>query len=113
MWHIIEPKRREILTPGEIGLLIISAHLHDLGMGLSKDEREARLRPESDLWDKVDSQPSFRTALTRLAELANRSGVSEAVKAEAAYQVQQAQEALLCIDTRERHATRGAVLGDN
>jgi molecular chaperone HtpG len=51
MWHIIQPRRRDTLSPGEIALLVVSAHLHDLGMGLSKEERETRLRPESDLWD--------------------------------------------------------------
>src|ERR1044072_1422492 len=54
MWHILTPSKRERLTPPEIGLLVCSAHLHDLGMGLSPEEREARLDPASDLWDRLE-----------------------------------------------------------
>lgn len=110
MWHIIQLKRRDALSPGEIALLVVSAHLHDLGMGLSKDEREARLRPESDLWDKIDTDSLYQQALDRLAEIAKITEASQAVRAEAIYQVQQAQEALLCLDCRERHATRDRYL---
>src|SRR6266478_2552263 len=52
MWHILKPERREQLTPPEIALMLLAAHLHDLGMGLSPAERAVRLGPESDLWDK-------------------------------------------------------------
>jgi molecular chaperone HtpG len=106
MWHIIDPIRRNSLTPGEIALLVISAHLHDLGLGLSKEEREARLRPESDLWDRLDGDGAYAAALARLANIATQTTAGNSRAAEAAYQVQQAQEALLCIDCRERHATR-------
>ena len=106
MWHIMEPSRRELLSPGEIALLVVAAHLHDLGMGLSQEERAARLHPESDLWDKIDSQSSYSKALTSLTDLAKKDDLSEPIKTEALYQVQQAQEALLCMDGRERHATR-------
>ena len=110
MWHIIQPTRRDTLSPGEIALLVVSAHLHDLGMGLSKDEREARLRRESDLWDKVDTNSLYQRALDRLSEIAKNTEASQAVRAEAIYQVQQAQEALLCLDCRERHATQDRYL---
>jgi hypothetical protein len=105
MWHIMNPRRRELVSPGEIALLVVSAHLHDLGMGLSKEERKARLATESDLWDKVDPQSSYVRALKQLTDLAAKEDTSEPIKAEAVYQVQQAQEALLCTDSRERHAT--------
>jgi len=105
MWHIIAPARRELLTPSEIALLVIAAHFHDLGMGLSDDERQTRLKSDSDLWDKLDSQSFYFDAIEKLKTLANGT-LSASATAEAIYQVQQAQEALLCIDTRERHATR-------
>lgn len=105
MWHIISPSRREILTPGEIALLVASAHLHDLGMGLSDTERKARLQPSSDLWDGVDSDINFSKIIARLNETAEGNAPDE-VRAEALFQVQQAQEAILCTDTRMRHATR-------
>jgi len=102
MWHIMKSDRRELLSPGDIALLVTSAHLHDLGMGLSQVEREVRLQPDSDLWDNVDPQSVYFKALENLTELARTNQV---LKGEAIYQIQQAQEALLCIDTRERHAT--------
>jgi molecular chaperone HtpG len=102
MWHIIKQERRDILSPGEIALLVTSAHLHDLGMGLSQAEREARLRSDSDLWDSVDTQSVYFKVLESLKELAR---TNKSLKAEALYQIQQAEEALLCVDTRERHAT--------
>jgi hypothetical protein len=105
MWHIIAPSRRELLTPSEIALLVIAAHFHDLGMGLSDDERQGRLKSDSDLWDKLDSQSLYFDAIEKLKALAN-VGAPASAAAEAIYQVQQAQEALLCTDTRERHATR-------
>jgi len=105
MWHILKPERRELLSPGEIGLLITSAHLHDLGMGLSPGERRERLRPDSDIWDRVDSRSAFGRSLKGLIALSSDPDISDAIKAQAVQQVQQAQEALLCLDTRERHAS--------
>jgi molecular chaperone HtpG len=104
MWHILKPHRREHLTPPEIGLLVLAAHLHDLGMGLSDEERRARLAPTSDLWDKVDLHQDYRKALAKLATTIRDSKNSAAV-IEATAQLEQANEALLCDDTRERHAT--------
>jgi hypothetical protein len=106
MWHIIAPQRRETLTPPEIALLISAAHLHDLGMALNEDERRVRLSPDSDLWDAVEPQSSYYEKLSLLEDLAKRHDTPMAQKAEAIFQVQQAQEALLCIDTRERHAKK-------
>lgn len=37
MWHILKQERRAQLTPPEIGILVVAAHLHDLGMGLSPE----------------------------------------------------------------------------
>src|SRR5712692_3323373 len=42
MWHILTPERRAGLTPPEIGMLVLAAHLHDAGMALSRAEREKR-----------------------------------------------------------------------
>jgi len=66
MWHITKPTRRELLTPPEIALLVMSAHFHDLGMGLSADERRARLTPDSDLWDRVEGHAFYIKALDAL-----------------------------------------------
>ena len=54
MWHILAPERRSVLSPPEVALMVLSAHLHDAGMALSREDRENRLAPESDLWDKLD-----------------------------------------------------------
>jgi hypothetical protein len=106
MWHTITPGRRETLTPAEIALLITGAHFHDLGMSLNAEERRRRLSPDSDLWDAVEPESSYYENISRLEELANRDDTPAAQKADAIHQVQQAQEALLCIDTRERHAKK-------
>lgn len=106
MWHILEPKRRESLTPGEIALLVASAHLHDLGMGLSESERKARLSPSSSLWETVEPDSDYLKALHQLTDFAKSNDVNHATAQEALYQVQQAQEALLCLDSRERHACK-------
>ena len=50
MWYIIAPERQEQLTPSEIGMLFSAAYIHDLGMFISKEEREERLAPNSSLW---------------------------------------------------------------
>lgn len=47
MWHILQPDRRDALTPPEIGILVFSAFLHDLGMALTSEQREDRLDPNS------------------------------------------------------------------
>jgi hypothetical protein len=105
MWHIIKPERRAVLSPAEIALLVLSAHLHDLGMGLSEDERKSRLEPTSDLWEKYGEDLEFKHRLESLRKTALNATESH-IRAEALFQLQQAHEALLCIDTRARHATK-------
>ena len=107
MWHIITPERRDTLSPAEIALLVLAAHIHDLGMGLSDEERKARLAEGSDLWDKVDTNAYYVKAMHALQALAARDDVASATKAQALMQANQAQETLLCNDSRERHATPG------
>jgi hypothetical protein len=70
MWHLLRPDRRSRLAPAEIALLVISAHFHDLGMGLSEQERNARLPPESDIWDRIDPRSAYSKALSGLKALA-------------------------------------------
>lgn len=106
MWHVLKPENRDRLTPPEIGILVVSAHLHDLGMGLSDAEREERLKPDSDLWDKWDLQHDYIAALRRLEAVAQQSAGDSAKVDEASILVEQAREVLLCHDSRERHATR-------
>src|SRR5258708_650901 len=104
MWLITAPERRELLTPAEIGLLVASAFLHDLGMFLSNPAREARLSAESDLWDRLEIHQDVRRRREELTTAIN----SEQVPAKQQLlmrQLVEADEALLCIDTRERHAT--------
>jgi hypothetical protein len=107
MWHILKPERRERLTPPEIGILLVSAHLHDLGMGLSPAERAARLAPDSDLWDKLEIQDSVKNGIESLRTQIADERTSDSLKRRAEQQLFQAEEALLTQDTRERHATRG------
>lgn len=105
MWHILDPQRRERLSPAEIALLITTAHLHDLGMGLSPEERASRLAPNSDLWLKLDLDPSLRMELDRLRSDIADPDLPESRRITATRQLIQAEESLLCADTRERHAT--------
>src|SRR5882757_80791 len=70
MWHILVPSRRDLLSPGEIALLVTSAHLHDLGMGLSDNETQERLQSNSSLWDAVDPDSNYAKAIDQLTKLA-------------------------------------------
>jgi hypothetical protein len=104
MWHILAPLRRERLTPAEIALLIFAAHIHDAGMALSDQERAKRLAPESDLWERLEIQESTKAKIQLLqTRVGNGSGVE---RRRAKLELDQAEEALLCQDTRERHASR-------
>jgi hypothetical protein len=104
MWHILDEKRRERLTPPEIALLVCSAYIHDLGMFLSNEEREKRLAPESDLWERLEIDEEMRQKFEglRAACRASESGQQQ----RALRKLFEAEEAILCQDTRERHATR-------
>jgi len=106
MWHIIEPNRRERLTPPEIGLLVIAAHLHDLGMALSTDERNARLREDSDLWDRLEVQEATKGRMELLRKHVGDESLAGGIRRRAKIELDQAEEALLSQDTRDRHATR-------
>ncbi len=105
MWHILEPARRERLTPPEIALLVLSAHIHDLGMALSREERQARLAPDSDLWDRLEVDESLKRSINALRQEIQAPDTSQARRIRAEYALWQAEEALLSQDTRDRHAT--------
>ena len=106
MWHILENDRRNLLTPPEIGMLVGSAFLHDAGLALSPDERQQRLAPESDLWERLEVEPLQRSALDTLRAQSRDTSLPEPHQRRAEYQLFQAQEVLLSQDTRERHGTR-------
>ena len=107
MWNIIDEKRRSVLTPPEIAMLVVSAHLHDLGMGLLNDEeRRDRLAPGSDLWNKVDAIGGYKKTLEKLESQTVINGSSAELNALAVNQLGEAQDLLLCLDCRERHASR-------
>jgi hypothetical protein len=104
MWQVLEPSRRLCLTPPEIALLVLAAYFHDVGMSLTAEERRVRLAPSSDLWEKLDVAESTKE---RMEKLLADSGSSEiSVSRQASIGLNQLQEALLTLDTRERHATR-------
>ncbi|HST57323.1 MAG TPA: ATP-binding protein, partial [Longimicrobium sp.] len=105
MWHIIPTERRERLTPPEIGLLIGAAFLHDVGMALSPAERDARLDPESDLWERLEVDESLKQAIGELRASVRDENLGETQRRRAERQLAQAEELLLSQDTRERHAT--------
>jgi Histidine kinase-, DNA gyrase B-, and HSP90-like ATPase len=106
MWHILSPDRRSRLTPPEIGILVIAAHLHDAGMALSREEREKRLAPDSDLWDRAEASPTVKHNLKRLRDMLTDAKLAETKRIRIESELFQAEEALLALDTRERHATR-------
>jgi len=106
MWHILDSQRRDTLTPPEIALLVVSSFLHDIGMALSPQQREERLDPESDLWDHLELDESLKKAVQQLKDQVSDANLPEAQRDRARRKLAQAEEALLCQDTRERHATR-------
>jgi hypothetical protein len=105
MWHILLPERRATLTPPEIGMLVLAAHLHDAGMALSRTEREARLSPESDLWDRAEASHVVKNNLNRLRKTLQDPDLPGPKRIRTESELFQAEEALLALDTRERHAT--------
>lgn len=106
MWHILMPERRALLTPPEIGMLVLAAHLHDAGMALSRSERERRLAPDSDLWDRVEAAPTIKGNLKHFRETLTDPKLPESKRIRIESELFQAEEALLAVDTRERHASR-------
>jgi len=106
MWHILTSERQATLTPPEIGMLVLAAHLHDAGMALSRTEREARLAPESELWDRAEATPTVKRNLKRLRDTLADSKISDTKRIRVESELFQAEEALLALDTRERHALR-------
>jgi hypothetical protein len=104
MWQILAPERRERLTPPEIAMLVLAAHLHDLGMGLSPDERQARLEG-SEIWERAEWDESTKTRMEQLRTKLLDPELAETARHRLDHQLFQAEEALLCADTRERHAT--------
>lgn len=106
MWHILDPQRRDVLTPPEIAILVLSAFIHDLGMALSSQQRDERLDPESDLWDHLELDEALKKSIQQLKDQVSDGKLPVAQKDRARHKLEQAEEALLCQDTRERHATR-------
>jgi hypothetical protein len=100
----LEDRRRERLTPPEIGILVLAAYIHDMGMALNAGDRQERLSPTSDLWEKLEVQDSTKAKLDVLRSLVTDSNPT--ISRRAKLELDQAEEALLCQDTRERHATR-------
>jgi hypothetical protein len=106
MWHILKPEKRERLTPPEIGLMVLSAYFHDLGMALSADTRKDRLSAMTQLIQRNGLTESHNLALVKLKQALDEMNPSSANSERIRIRLHQAEEALLCIDTRSRHATR-------
>jgi hypothetical protein len=106
MWHILSQQAQNHLTPPEIGIMVAAAHFHDLGMALTNEERAQRLDPSSDLWDRLEIQEPLRDAIHKLRTQCTNPDTPESERIRALHRLAQAEEALLCQDTRDRHATR-------
>jgi hypothetical protein len=106
MWHILSLERRATLTPPEIGMLVLSAHLHDAGMALSMDERNGRLAPDSDLWEFAEINDVVKRNLDHLRQTLQDTTISDPKRRRVEAELFQAEEALLALDTRDRHARR-------
>ena len=106
MWHFLEPGRREKLTPPEIALLVLSAYFHDLGMALSPQQREERLSPQSDLWHHLEIDEDLKKTIFEFKEQSSNKELPDTIRNRALHKLCQAEEVLLCQDTRERHATK-------
>lgn len=105
MWHILPAQRQQKLTPSEIGMLVLAAFLHDVGMALSPEERQKRLAPESSLWDNLEIDSVTKQAFEKLRAIIGDKDALELQKRRAQTQLLQGEEVLLAVDTRERHAT--------
>jgi molecular chaperone HtpG len=105
MWHIMAPERRKFLSPPEIGLLVLSAYLHDAGMALTRAEREGRLATDSDLWLNLENAEETKQAFLKLQSRLKDPDITGGPRKRIEQELQQAEEALLTTDTRQRHAT--------
>lgn len=105
MWHILKPERQQQLSAPEIGVLVLSAHLHDAGMALSRAERDAQLAGNSDLWDRIEFDPRIKTTLERLQSELSKKECPDTKRHRLEAELFQAHEFLLAMQTRERHAT--------
>jgi hypothetical protein len=72
---------------------------------MSTEERRDRLEPDSDLWLKLDATGGYQHALSAIKASIEAGGLDEKSLASAIDQVAEAEDALLCQDIRERHAT--------
>jgi hypothetical protein len=106
VWHILAPSRRSILTPPEIGMLVASAYLHDIGMALGDDERKERISCMPDMLDRLEDTSPIKIVIEALRQSMRDPALSEDERQEARHNLQQAEELLLREDTRERHALR-------
>lgn len=105
MWHILPTQRQQNLTPPEIGMLVLAAFLHDVGMALNPEERQKRLAPDSSLWDNLEIDSTTKQAFEKLRSIIGDKAALELQKKRAQTQLLQGEEVLLAVDTRERHAT--------
>ena len=95
------------MTTGHLLFAIVTtAYIHDLGMFLSPEVREARLKPDSDLWRELEIDDEIAQEFDKLRTAADDDSVSQALRDRARRRLNQAEEALLAKDTRERHATQ-------
>jgi hypothetical protein len=106
MWHILSPDRRATLTPPEIGMMVLAAYLHDAGMALSREKRASRLAADSDLWDLAAVDSGVRRSLERLRMALQSANVPDSKKLRLSAELFQAEEAILALDTRDRHSKR-------
>jgi hypothetical protein len=94
MWHILAPESRTKLTPPEIGLMVLSAYLHDAGMALSREQRAARLAPDSDLWELAEINITTKQNLERLRHALQDQKLAQPKKRRLEAELFQAEEAL-------------------
>jgi hypothetical protein len=106
MWHILSDERRKRLTPPEIGMLVLSAHVHDLGMAISPHERNEWLSDRSELWKRIESEESTKRRYQELQRRSADPSIPDAKRARIGRLLAQSEEALLCDWVRENHATR-------
>jgi hypothetical protein len=105
MWHILSEERKNHLSPSEIALMVYSAFIHDIGMFLTEEERRNRLDPNSDLWEQLDFDVDVKAKISILRSQIYDQSLPDCQRDRLIRDLYQAEEALLCKDTRENHST--------
>ncbi len=100
---VVAPDTLDTLTPLELAVIIMSCHLHDLGMCLTSKER-SEILSDPEFQDELRRWPQLWDDLQATRKMCQEATGADQMALEA--RIFQLQEAALSVFLRPRHATR-------